>query len=461
MIKSIILAAGKGTRMKSDKPKVLHEIFNKTLVGYVIDAVNNTGLADENFVIVGHQAEKVEEYIKTNYDNARTILQSPQLGTGHAVSMALPYLENFDGEVIILCGDTPLITSETIKEFVEYHHSHKSDLTVMSAIFDNPTNYGRIIRGANSVEAIVEEKDANAKQRAINEVNSGAYWFKTDVLLEALSKITNKNKQHEYYLTDCIEIAIQAGLRTSAYAAENSDVVLGANDRIQLLDLNDKLRYKFLQEQMLEGVDIPCSEGIIIGPDVEIGQDTRILPGTVLLGDTKIGRNCVIGPNSYLTDCVVGSEVVLDNVVADQSKIDSGCDLGPFVHLRPGSKIGKDVHIGNFVEIKNSTIDDGTKVSHLTYVGDSDLGKNINMGCGCVTVNFDGQKKHRTVIGDGTFIGCNTNLISPVKLGKYAYTAAGSTIYEDVPDYTLAIARSRQENKVGWVKDKNKIRNMK
>ena len=455
---AVILAGGQGKRMKSNKPKALCEVLFKPMIDWTIDAARSAKVGDI-CVVTGHLHEMLEEHLA---GETKTVFQAERLGTGHAVMQAVKFIEEFKGgNTLILNGDCPLMDADTIKGALNYHEKLDNAVTVISAEVENPFGYGRIIRDAGGfLSEIVEEKDASAKQREINEVNSGAYWFKTDVLLEALGQITNKNKQHEYYLTDCIEIAIKAGLRTSAYAAENSDVVLGANDRIQLLDLNDKLRYKFLQEQMLEGVDIPCSEGIIIGPDVVIGQDTRILPGTVLLGETKIGKNCVIGPNSYLTDCVVGSDVVLDNVVADSSKIGTGCDLGPFVHLRPGSKIGKEVHIGNFVEIKNSTIDDGTKVSHLTYVGDSDLGKNINMGCGCVTVNFDGQNKHRTVIGDGTFIGCNTNLISPVKLGKYAYTAAGSTIYEDVPDYSLAIARNRQENKIGWVKDKNKIRNM-
>lgn len=455
---AVILAGGQGKRMKSNKPKALCEVLFKPMIDWTVDAAR-AAKVNNICVVTGHLHEMLEEHLK---GETQTVFQAERLGTGHAVMQAVPFIENYKGgNVLILNGDCPLMDGDTIKKALAYHDKLSNDVTVISARVENPFGYGRIIRDAGGfLSEIVEEKDASAKQRAIDEVNSGAYWFKTDVLLDALGKITNNNRQHEYYLTDCIEIAISEGLRTSAYTAENSDVVLGANDRIQLLDLNDKLRIKFLHEQMLEGVDIPCSEGIIIGPDVKIGTDTRILPGTVLLGNTKIGKNCVIGPNSYITDTVVDNNVTLDNVVADKSRVGKGCDLGPFVHLRPNSEIGKEVHIGNFVEIKNSTIDNGTKVSHLTYVGDSDLGKNINMGCGCVTVNFDGQKKHRTVIGDGSFIGCNTNLISPVKLGKFAYTAAGSTITDDVPDYTLAIARGRQENKEGWVKDKNKIRNM-
>ena len=386
---AVILAGGQGKRMKSNKPKALCEVLFKPMIDWTIDASRAAKIQDI-CVVTGHLHEMLEAHLE---GETETAFQSERLGTGHAVMQAVDFIEKFKGgNTLILNGDCPLMDGETIRSALSYHERHQNAVTVISANVANPFGYGRIIRDAGGfLKAIVEEKDATPAQRAVNEVNSGAYWFKTDVLLDSLNKITNKNKQHEYYLTDCIEIAIREGLKTSAFTAQNPDVVLGANDRIQLLDLNDKLRYKFLQEQMLAGVDIPCSEGIIIGPDVEIGTDTRILPGTVLLGDTKIGKNCIIGPNSYITDTVVGNDVLLDNVVAEESKIGSGCDLGPFVHVRPGSKIGKEVHIGNFVEIKNSTIDNGTKVSHLTYVGDSDLGKNINMGCGCVTVNFDGQ----------------------------------------------------------------------
>lgn len=455
---AVILAGGQGKRMKSSKPKALCEVLFKPMIDWTVDAARDAKIKDV-CVVTGHLHEMLEEHLS---GKAETVFQSERLGTGHAVMQAVPFLKEFQGgNVLILNGDCPLMDGKTIEEALGYHEKLNNAVTVISAKVENPFGYGRIIRDAGGfISKIVEEKDASAKERAVDEVNSGAYWFKVDVLLETLDKITNKNKQREYYLTDCIAIAIKENLRTSAYTSPESDVVLGANDRIQLLDLNDRLRIKYLHSQMLEGVDIPCSEGVTIGPDVKIGSDTRILPGTVLLGETKIGKNCIIGPNSYITDTTVGDNVKLDNVVADQSRVGDECDLGPFVHLRPNSKIGKNIHIGNFVEIKNSTIDDGTKVSHLTYVGDSDLGKNINMGCGCVTVNYDGKKKHRTTIGDGSFIGCNTNLVSPVQLGKFSYTAAGSTITDNVPDYTLAIARKRQENKVDWVKKNDKIKNM-
>ena len=455
---AVILAGGQGKRMKSNKPKALCEVLFKPMVDWAIDAARDASIKNI-CVVTGHLHEMLEAHLD---GETETVFQAERLGTGHAVMQAVPFIEKYKGgNVLILNGDCPLMDGDTIERALAYHSKSDNAVTVISAKVENPFGYGRIVRDDGGfLSEIVEEKDASDEQRAISEVNSGAYWFKVDVLLDALKKITNDNNQNEYYLTDCIEIAISENLKASAYTAKNSDVVLGANDRIQLLDLNDKLRIKYLQFQMLAGVDIPCSEGVIIGPDVEIGTDTRILPGTVLLGDTVIGSNCVIGPNSYITDTEVGSNVTLDNVVAENSSVGDGCDLGPFVHLRPNSFIKNDVHIGNFVEIKNSTIDDSTKVSHLTYVGDSDLGKNINMGCGCVTVNFDGQQKHRTTIGDGAFIGCNTNLISPVHLGKFCYTAAGSTIDEDVPDYSLAIARNRQTTKEGWVKDNDKIRNL-
>ncbi len=455
---AIILSGGQGKRMKSKKPKALCEVMFKPMVDWVIDAVKSSGINDI-CVVTGHLHEMLEEHLG---NSVAVAYQAERLGTGHAVMQATDFLKTrTGGNVLILNGDCPLMDGATIAAALAYHTELNNDVTVISAKVDNPFGYGRIVRDAGGfLKEIVEEKDASSKEKSIKEVNSGAYWFKTDVLLNALGKITNNNAQKEYYLTECIEIIIKSKLRASAYTAEKSDVVFGANDRIQLLELNDKLRISLLHKQMLAGVDIPCSEGVIIGPDTKIETDTRILPGTVILGNTKIGKSCTIGPNSYLVDCTVGNNVKLNSVQAEQSTVASGADLGPYVHLRPNSSIGKKVHIGNFVEIKNSTIDNGTKVSHLTYVGDSDLGKNINMGCGCVTVNYDGKNKFRTTIGDGSFIGCNTNLISPVNIGKFAYTAAGSTITKDVPDYALAIARNHQENKENWVKDNNKIKNM-
>ena len=455
---SLILAGGQGKRMKSSKPKALCEVMFKPMIDWTIDAAKGAGIKDI-CVVTGHLHEMLEEHLA---GRTETAFQSERLGTGHAVMQATDFIARHTGaNVLILNGDCPLMDSRTIKDALDYHIKNSNDVTVVSAKVENPFGYGRIIRDAGGfLSKIVEEKDASASEKDCNEVNSGAYWFKVDVLLDSLTKINNNNKQKEYYLTDCIENSINEGLRAAAFTASTADVVLGANDRIQLLYLNDKLRMKLLEKQMLAGVDIPCSEGVIIGPDVKIAPDTRIMPGTVILGKTTIKKDCVIGPNSYLVNCSVEERVVLDNVKADDSVIKADANLGPFVHLRPNTVIGKSVHCGNFVEVKNSTIGEGTKVSHLTYVGDSDLGKNINMGCGCVTVNYDGKNKHRTKIGDNSFIGCNTNLISPVNLGEYSYTAAGSTITKDVPAYTLSIARSRQENKEGWVKKNKPLKNM-
>ena len=289
MIKSIILAAGKGTRMKSDTPKVLHTIFDKTLVGYVIDAVNNTGLADENFVIVGHQAERVEEYINKNYDNAKCVLQSPQLGTGHAVSMALPYLKDFDGEVIILCGDTPLITSETIKEFVEYHRDNKSDLTVMSAIFENPTNYGRIIRNQDdSLNSIVEEKDATPEQKAVKEINAGIYCINWAKIKSAFNELTSNNAQGEYYLTDIIKWGNEKNLSVNAYTLKNNEEIFGINSKTHLAEATKMLNNKIVQKHLDNGVQIIDPATTWISPETEIGADTVIYPSCYINGKNKI-----------------------------------------------------------------------------------------------------------------------------------------------------------------------------
>lgn len=421
MIKSIILAAGKGTRMKSDKPKVLHEIFNKTLLGYVIEAVNNTGLADENFVIVGHQAERVEEYIKENYKNARTVLQSPQLGTGHAVSMALPYLENFEGEVVILCGDTPLITSATIKEFVEYHHSQNSDLTVMSAIFDNPTNYGRLIRGANGVEAIVEEKDATPEQKAIKEVNAGIYCLNWQKIKPAFSQLKTNNAQGEYYLTDIIKWAGVNGLKTDVYTLRNNDEIFGINSKAHLAEATKMLNRKIINKHLDNGVLIVDPDTTWISPETTIEPDTIIYPSTYIEGVNKIGKNCIIGP---------------------------------FAHLRGGVVIEDDVKIGNFVEVKKTTIKSHTNACHLTYLGDSEVGSNVNIGAGTITANYNplSKVKSKTIIEDNAKIGSNSVLVAPVKIEEGANVGALSVITRDIPKWSLAITRAPLKILDDWVK---------
>ena len=422
MIKSIILAAGKGTRMKSDTPKVLHTIFDKTLVGYVIDAVNNTGLADENFVIVGHQAERVEEYINENYDNAKCVLQSPQLGTGHAVSMALPYLKDFDGEVIILCGDTPLITSETIKEFVEYHRENKSDLTVMSAIFENPTNYGRIIRNQDdSLNSIVEEKDATPEQKAVKEINAGIYCINWAKIKPAFNELTSNNAQGEYYLTDIIKWGNEKNLSVNAYTLKNNEEIFGINSKTHLAEATKMLNNKIVQKHLDNGVQIIDPATTWISPETEIGADTVIYPSCYINGKNKIGKHCKIGP---------------------------------FAHLRGDVVLEDYVKIGNFVEVKKTTIKSHTNACHLTYLGDSEIGSNVNIGAGTITANYNPltKVKSKTIIKDNVKIGSNSVLVAPVTIEEGANVGAVGVITKNIPEWSLAITRSPLKLIEGWVK---------
>ena len=421
MFKSVILAAGKGTRMKSETPKVLHTIFDKTLVGYVIEAVNNTGLADENFVIVGHQAERVDEYIKENYKNARTVLQSPQLGTGHAVSMVLPYLKDFDGEVVILCGDTPLITSETLKEFVEYHRENNSDLTVMSAIFDNPTNYGRIIRGAdNRVEAIIEEKDTTPEQKGVNEINAGIYCLDWKKVKPAFSQLKTNNAQGEYYLTDIIKWGNENGLSVNGYILKDNTEIYGINSKVNLAEATKFLNQRVINKHLTNGVTIIDPSATWISPETEIESDTVIYPSTYIEGKNKIGKNCKIGP---------------------------------FAHLRGGVILDDNVKIGNFVEVKKAHIKSNTNACHLTYIGDAEIGSHVNIGAGTITANYNPltKEKSKTIIEDNVKIGSNSVLVAPVKVSEGANVGALSVITKDLPAWALAITRAPLRVIENWV----------
>ena len=455
---AIVLAGGEGKRMKSSMPKAMCEVLFKPMIDWVLDAAENSGLGDV-CVITGHLHEKLEAHLG---GRCVTFEQKERLGTGHAVMQARDFIAKHSGHnVLILNGDAPLMDSETISSALTYHKNADNVVTVISARVEEPKGYGRIVRDdAGVLLRITEEADATDEVKKIKEVNSGAYWFKADVLLEMLDKIQPNNAQGEYYLTDALKLSIEGGLKAAAFTAKSSNVVRGANDRVQLLELNEIVRSAIIRKHLLEGVDMPCTDGIIIGPDVVIGRDTRILPNTVLQGNTKIGSNCLIGPNSIIDDCVVGDYVRLNNVDAMNSQIDTGSDAGPFVHIRPGSSIAANVHIGNFVEIKNSSIGEGTKLSHLSYIGDSDIGSDVNIGCGCVTVNYDGKEKYRTTIENNAFVGCNTNLISPVTVGEYSYTAAGSTITQDVPPYSLAVERGEQTIRENWVNEKKPYKNM-
>lgn len=419
-IKSVILAAGKGTRMKSNLPKVLHEILGKALVGYVLDSVKH--ITNENFVIVGHHAEEVEKYVISHYENAKTVLQSPQLGTGHAVSMICPMLENYSGQVLILCGDTPLITEDTLKKFVEYHKENKSDITVMSAIFENPANYGRIIRDTdNSLKCIVEEKDATLEQKAIKEVNAGIYCINWAKVKSAFSQLTSNNAQGEYYLTDIIEWGKKNGLSVNAYIMENNIETFGINSRVQLAEALKLLQKRINEKHMINGVTIVDPETTYISADTEIGQDTIIYPSTYIEGENKIGSNCKIGP---------------------------------MAHLRGGVEIGDYCKIGNFVEVKKAKIASHTNAGHLSYIGDSEIGSYVNIGAGTITANYNPltKVKSKTVLEDNVKIGSNTVLVAPVKVEEGANVGALSVITKNIPAWALALTRSPLRVLSDWVK---------
>ncbi|MCR4436427.1 MAG: bifunctional UDP-N-acetylglucosamine diphosphorylase/glucosamine-1-phosphate N-acetyltransferase GlmU [Clostridiales bacterium] len=445
---AVILAAGEGKRMKSAKSKVVHEICGKALIEWVARSVLKAGIEDRVFV-VGHKAEQVKECLGENIQYA---LQEVQLGTGHAVMQAERFLRGKEGQVVILCGDMPLIRPETIMKAVRLHRQSGNSATVITADLDNPAGYGRIVRDERgNVLKIVEHKDTNEEERNIREVNSGIYCFNIMDLLHSLKELGNSNSQGEYYLTDIMEIFVKKGLKVDAFKVEDSSEILGINDRVQLAEAAQVLRKRILEEHMRSGVTLVDPGSTYIDGDVEIGMDTVIYPGTILEGKTKIGENCILGPNSRLVDCVIGNDTEVANSVVIQSSVGSGTHIGPFAYIRPESSIGNKVKIGDFVEIKKSRIGDKTKISHLTYVGDAEVGKNVNLGCGVVVVNYDGRNKYKTVVEDNAFVGCNVNLISPVTVRSNAYIAAGSTIVGEVPENSLAIARSKQEIKEGWV----------
>ena len=365
-------------------------------------------------------------------------------------------------DIVVLNGDGPMIDAETLTKAYNYHKENDNSITLISALVDDTDGIGHIKRDENGkLERIIEHKDATEEEKKINESNAGFYWFNGNDLLYALDRITNNNAQNEYYITDSLEILISAGKNAGAYVVENADVTLGANDRRQLNILNTLMRERINTEHMINGVDIPCTDGVMIGKDVTIGNSTRILPNTIIIGKTTIGSGCTIGPNTYIDNSSIGDDVILDNCKITDSTVESGVDCGPFVKVRANSVLKKGVHIGNFVEVKNSIVGEGTKSAHLTYIGDSDVGSNVNFGCGTVTCNYDGKNKTRCKIGDGAFIGCNTNLIAPVEVGDMAYIAAGSTITDDIPSEALSIARAKQVNKEGWVARKKPYKNQK
>lgn len=450
-METIILAAGKGTRMKSKLPKVLHKVCGKPMLQHVIDAAKAAGSTRE-IVVVGSGAELVEQ----SFSDVEFVLQAEQLGTGHAVLCTKEKFANSKGTVLVLCGDTPLFTGELLKKFVDKHSESNAAATVLTAEMPDATGYGRIIREDDGTfRKIVEHKDANSYERQITEVNAGVYCFDIEKLFDALAKVKNENAQGEYYLPDVLSILKNDSEKINAVVVDDYTQTLGINSRAQLADADKILRQRKNLEVMAGGVTMIDPATTFIDSDVEIGQDTIIYPNTYIEGKTKIGENCAIGPNSKFTNMIVGDNVQAQFCYCHDAEICNDVILGPYVHIRPGTKIFNKVKIGNFVEVKNSNIGEGSKLPHLQYIGDTDMGAGCNMGCGTITVNYDGKKKFRTTIGDNVFVGCNSNLVAPVIVENGAYIAAGSTITDTVPENNLAIARSRQTNISNW-NDKRK-----
>lgn len=445
---AIILAAGQGTRMKSKLYKVLHPVCGKPMVQHVVDQISH--LQIENIVtIIGHGAEKVKAQLG---DTCSYALQAEQLGTAHAVLQASESLEDKEGTTIVVCGDTPLIRAETIENLFQHHLANKAKASVLTAKAEDPTGYGRIIRNTSGhVEKIVEHKDASDAERKITEINTGTYCFDNQALFNALKNVSNDNVQGEYYLPDVIEILKKQGEIVVAYQTSDFNETLGVNDRVALAEAESTMRKRINEAHMRAGVTIIDSQNTYIDSDVEIGRDTVIYPGTIIKGKTVIGEDCMIGPNSEIQACEIGNDTVIKQSVAHHSSIGSQVNIGPFAHIRPESLISDDVKIGNFVELKKTKFGKGSKASHLSYIGDAEVGEDVNLGCGSITVNYDGKRKFLTKIEDGVFVGCNSNLVAPVTIGKGAYIAAGSTITQDVPGDALSIARARQVNKENYV----------
>ena len=436
---ALILAAGQGKRIKSDLPKVLHKVCGKEMVNHVIDTLRKENIEDIN-VIIGKGADLVKENTKSR--NISYSLQEEQLGTGHAVKCAIDFLKGKRGTVAIFNGDAPLITEETIEELFKTHKENGNSATILTSILNDASGYGRIIRKGNEVLKIVEHKDCNDEELKVKEINSGMYCFEIESLVECLGNLSNNNSQGEYYLTDVIGMLKEKNEKVGALVISYEET-LGVNSRVQLAEVEAVLRKRINNKHLENGVTIIDPNTTYIGIDVEIGQDTIIYPGNVLEGNTVIGKNCVLYPNSRINNSVIGESVDIQSSVILESKIGNQTTVGPFAYIRPESIIGNNVRVGDFVEIKKSTIGNNTKVSHLTYVGDAEVGEGCNFGCGTVTVNYDGKNKNKTIIGNNSFIGCNTNLISPVTVEDNTYIAAGSTITNNVKSGELAVAKSK------------------
>lgn len=447
-IGAVIMAAGDGKRMKSATPKPMLEVLFRPMVDWVYEAALNAG-ASQACVVCPPDSPLCGHF----EGRARIALQRERLGTGHAVLQAAPFIEDFrGGEIVVLSGDMPLCPGEVIRSAITFHRTGGYDVSVITATVQDPAGYGRIVRSGHKLDRIVEHKDADACVLAIREINSGAYVFSADALLAALKKLDNRNASKEYYLTDTVALILAAGGRAGAFDAGDERVVLGANDPWQLYELNRLANERVLRAHAAKGVRFVSLDGIVIAPDAHIGADTVILPGTLIKGGCSVGFGCTIGPNTVLDHSRVGDGSTVNASHILHSRVGDRVTIGPFTQLRPGCDVKDGAKIGDFVEVKNSVVGEKTSISHLTYIGDSDVGGGVNFGCGVVTVNYDGAKKARTVIGDNAFVGCNANLIAPVSVGDGAYVAAGTTVTEDVPPGDMAIGRARQSNKKGYAK---------
>lgn len=450
---AVILAAGKGTRMKSDLPKVLHRVCGRPMVEHVLRAVKNIAL-HKIVLVVGHQGERVAECIGGGVEFA---FQTEQLGTAHALLQARSALDGFDGHILVLCGDTPLVRPRTLEDLCREHGRKKNAATVLTAILPDPTGYGRVIRfSGGQVQKIVEQKDAGPAELAVREINTGIYCFQARGLFEALANLRPDNAQGEYYLTDIIEFYMSQGRPVGAVSIDDPAEITGINDRCQLAAAEKLLRRRVLDKLMQSGVTVLDPDSTFIDDTVEIGADSVIYPFTIIEGKSNIGENCTIGPSSRLVNAHLGDRIIVQNSVILDSRVGDGCSIGPFAYIRPGCVLERNIKVGDFVELKNSRLADGCKVPHLSYVGDAEVGRGANIGAGTITCNYDGEKKSRTRIGDHAFIGSNTNLVAPVEVGDGAVTGAGSTITRDVPPGALGVARGKQKNISGWAAKKKK-----
>ena len=447
-LKTLILAAGKGTRMKSEMPKVIHKVNGIPMVSKIINVLAGLN-PEENILILGH---KKDEVLKVVGENCDYVLQTEQLGTGHAVIQAKEKLQNYDGDVMILCGDTPLLKEETLKELYQFHKNNQADTTILTSIYENPFGYGRIVKENGLVKAIVEEKEANDEIKKIKEVNAGVYCFNSKELFKALEKINNNNEKGEYYLTDVIGIQVSENKKVQSFTLKDNMEILGVNSKVELAQAGKVLRDRKNKELMEAGVIIIDPETTYVEENVKIGKDTVLYPGVYLQGNTIIGENCEIIGNTRIIDSVLSNNIRIESSVIEESIIDEGVTMGPFAHLRPKSHLKEKVHIGNFVEVKKSTLEKGVKAGHLTYLGDAQVGENTNIGAGTITCNYDGVNKFKTVIGKEVFIGSDTMLVAPVNIGEKALVGAGSVITKDVPNNSLAVSRSKQIIKTDWRK---------